>query len=135
MFEATKKPAEYLNKWLLLVYTTDNKASNGRVKHSSFRVGEIRNGESPFSEQYLSLLHKIKTKRKVILQTELTFDGLVLNHTWLNQKKTLEMVQSTGKNWIEIGKDNDIIFKYIRNTRQMQLFDAVVRRCRCHIWK
>ena len=41
------------------------------------------------------------------------------------RKKTLEMVQSTEKNWIEIGKDNDIIFKYIRNARQMQLFDTV----------
>lgn len=97
MFEATKKPAEYLNKWLLLVYTTDNKASNGRVKHSSFRVGEIRNWESPFSEQYLSLLHKIKTKRKVILKTELTFDGLVLNYTWLNEKKPLKWYKVPGK--------------------------------------
>ena len=56
----------------------------------SLRVGEIHThisiGESPFSEQYLSVLHKIKAKRKVILKKELTFDGLVLNYTRMNEK-------------------------------------------------
>ena len=51
------------------------------------RYTHISIGESPFSEQYLSVLHKIKVKRKVILKKELTFDGLVLNYTRMNEKK------------------------------------------------